>query len=599
MCAALSEAAKTQSPLSYLYTRIAASHLGDTAAIIISTLISYGRLTAKELSTKSSLTQKQVRTALVSLIQLGCISYWATPPRGPVHYSFNDAGIQVLLHAGDIITRIKNVYGEEEAEVVQHIIENGHIAVKDYVASFADADTQHTKMTLLVKLYNDGWLRRLQPVDFQPLEDCWNRLYQETLKNTPRTTTTSEVKRVAEAKEKTKTKFADLFAAGTDVKDVFYVENGIHKLRPHITVQINFARYEKYLRSRALVDLANLRLGLITLQIYAVCCALIEHKAPDLHDKYLQISNLVTDPEEARMYLQSIENRLLDSKVTVFHIRDVVRMLPANLDLRNSILTQNFLKPAKRINMNGTEQPLKKVKLEDGVVELNGDDDLDHDDDNSSPHSLSLVAQHMKLLTASNVSFLYEVSPGSYTIPFLQLSRAVKEHHYDALIKTTMGANALRVLKCIKEQKLVDEKAISNLVLLKEKTVKHEVYNLLTNNVIEVQEVPRSADRAASKTFFLFRHKGTASFRYLAHSLAYSMGEILSNLVQFRLEHKILLEKCDREDVKGHEEELLLELELKTLQELHSREISNTGRFNRLKWLYFVFGGDNARPAPV
>lgn len=583
----LTDAARTQSPFSYLYTRIANNHLGKTAAVVLSTLISYGRLTAREISSKNGLLLKQVRTALVSLIQLNCISYWVEGPA--VHYSFNDTGIKILLHAGDIITHIKTIYDEDQAEVVQHIIENGHITVKDYIGSYTDAEDQYRRMTSLVKLYNEGWLRRIQPHHFQPLEDLWNRLYQETLKHTPRNTTTSEIKRVAEAKERTKIKFNDLLGAGSDTKDVFVVEDGIHKLRSNITVQIDLSRFEKHLRSRALVDVANSRVGLITSQIYAVCCSLIEQKSPNLRHSYLEIAGLVTDPEEARVYARSIENALVDNKAIVFSIRDVARGLPESLDLRNSILTQNFLKPAKRVNLNGSEQPSKKVKLEDGVVDVEEDDDYDQHD-NSTAHSLSLIAEHMRLLCSSNVPFLFEVSPGSYTIPFMQLSPFVKQYHLDAMVKTTMGANALRVLKCIKEQKLLDEKAIANLVLLKEKTVKHEIYMLLTHNVIEMQEVPRSADRAAGKTFFLFRHKDTASARYFSHALAYNMGEILSNMEEVKKKHKILLEKCEREDVKGHEEELLLDSELKTLRDLQAREISNIGRFNRIKWLYVVFG---------
>ena len=213
-----------------------------------------------------------------------------------------------------------------------------------------------------------------------------------------------------------------------------------------------------------------------------------------------------------------------------------------------------------------------------------------HAENGDGPLSMTLVAEHLRLLTFNTVPFLFEVAPGSYTIPFLQLSKHVKQFHYEALIKTTMGTNALRILKCIKAMKLVDEKAISNLVLLKERTVKNELYHLINMNVIEIQEVPRSADRAASKTFYLFRHKDASLYRFLSHALAFNMGDILTNIELFKAEHKILLEKCEREDVKGHEEELLLESELKTLRDLQLREISNIGRFNRVKWLFTVFG---------
>lgn len=597
------ESAKSQSPFSYLYTKVAAAHLGDTAAILISALISYGRLSAKDLHLRSQIPLKQVKLALVCLIQLNCITFWSDAAAKTVFYSFNESGILTLLHAGDIILRVTTVYGNDAAELVQNIMENGNLTVREYIATVDGDKAKYSKMALLVQLYNDGWLRRLQPFDYLPVEDVWNKMYQETLKNTPRSATTSEVKRVAEAKEQTKVKFSDLYLSGNAPRDVIIVEDGVHKLRPEITVTLSLSRYEKYLRSRALLELANSRLGVISASIYGKCCLLIEAKSADLRHRFLEVSGLINDPEELRTFLSSLENALVDNKDTVFSIRDVARILPSNLDLRNSILTQNFLKP-KRPHDDSNGQPAKKVKLEDGAVFANGLADSNHNDDDdddfyshngsitsdNSAHSLSLVAEHLKLLTSNNVPFLVEVAPGSYTIPFIQIAPFIKQYHYEMLIKTTMGTNSLRVLKCIQLMKLVDEKAISNAVLLKDRTVKSEIYKLVNLNVIEIQELPRSADRAALKTFFLFRHKEALLYRYLSFALAYAMAGLLTNITQFKLEHKILLEKCEREDVKGNEEELLLESELKTLRDLQQREVSNLGRFNRTKWLYVVFG---------
>ncbi|KAF3990337.1 hypothetical protein FT663_02179 [Candidozyma haemuli var. vulneris] len=592
----LSESAKTQSPSSYLYTTVASSHLGETSAIVISSLISYGRSTARILATNTGLTLKQVRTVLVSLVQLNCVFFWTEGKE--VYYTFDDRGIQKLLYAGDIVTHIRTVYGDESAQIIQNVLENGSINVKEYLSSFSEEIKYETTAKLL-KLYNDGWLHRLQPYNYYPLEDVWNMLFQETLKATPRSATTSEIKRVAEAKAKTKIKLNDYLSRGTDPKDVFTVEAGMQKFGPSVTVTLNLQRYEKYLRTKALTDLANSRFGLLTSKVYEACCSLVEQNSPDLHHTYLQISGLINDPEEERAYLSSIENGLIDSKRTVFNLRDVPRALSENIDLRNSILTQNFLKPAKRVHINGSasESTTKKIKLEDGsaqVVSVDNDDEEedegDYEADNSSAKSLSLIAEHARLLTSSATPFLLEVSPGSYTIPYMSLHKHVKQHHLSTLVKTTLGPNALRVLRCIMSMKLVDEKAISNSVLLKEKTVKNELYKLTTMNLLEIQEVPRSADRAASKTFYLFRHKAVSAYRSISDALVYDMAEILTNVAQVKSDNKILLEKCDREDVKGHEEELLLESELKMLRSLQQRELSNVGRLNRVMWLYIVFG---------
>jgi DNA-directed RNA polymerase III subunit RPC3 len=76
MIAELPLSAEGQSPLSDLMTMVAKKHLGEVAAIVISALISHGRLGAKDLSKKSGVPIKLVKTTLVSLIQLNCVLYW-------------------------------------------------------------------------------------------------------------------------------------------------------------------------------------------------------------------------------------------------------------------------------------------------------------------------------------------------------------------------------------------------------------------------------------------------------------------------------------------------------------------------------------------
>jgi DNA-directed RNA polymerase III subunit RPC3 len=590
---------KTQSTQSYLLTSVAKTHLGEVAAIIVSTLISYGRSTVKELSQRTKLSVKVVKTALVSLTQLNCVLYWKDEESKKVVYSFNDEGLKVFLHSGEIINFIKTKYGEDSAEIVQNILHNGNIKIADYFDDIDDKEVKLEKQTLFFKLFADKWLVRLQPINFNSVDDIWNKVYHEVLRNTPRNSTTSEVKRVAEATANAKVKFTELMEAGQSPKDLYDTKDGIKRLQPELVIKFNFPRFQKHLRTVALVNLAKSRIGTLTGKIYEAALELVESGSPDLSHHFLRISGLINDPEEERLFINSIENKLVDEKKIVFNVKDLLRVLPDDIDLTNSILMHNFVKPSMKRPMNGGEPPTKKVKTEiddSAIAEFknaNGIQDMEELDKNSNDsdsHSLSLLQHHLKLLSSgSNVQFLIEVTPGTYTVPFTTLTKLLKNHYFETIVKSTLGQNAFRILRCLKAQKVGDEKSIANEVLLKEKTVRNEIYKLIKLNFAEIQEVPRSADRAASKTFYLFRHKERTSYDFLRNSLTFSMAEILTNIQDFKEEHKILLSKCEREDVKDHEEELLLDSELKTLKNLQSREIDNIGRFNRLKGIYDVF----------
>lgn len=576
--------ARAQLPQSYLLTSVLRMHLGNLAALVVLVLISSGRMTAKQLATATEITPKTIKTTLVSLIQLRCVQYWREEPSGKVFYSFLDEGVWVLLLAGEIINCIRTQYGEDEAEIIQNILEMGNVKVGDYLASFS-GEKRHQRATILTRLFAEKWLQRLQPVDFQPLLDIWAATYEETSRSIPRNNTTSEIKRVAEAKELTRRKITDLFAAANNPATVYTTVDGIRTLDPKITIAFSLPRYEKHARSETLFQLARHKVGTLTAQVYQAALKLVESNSPDIRSPFLSISGWCNDPDDAAAFKNGIENKLVDDKKITFGVRDVARVLPTKLDLSNSILTHNFLVPAKRTLHAENGTPTKKVKLEDGSMDIF----LTQEPAKNNNQSLSLILHHLKTLCSSLTQFLHETSPSTFTVPYGALAQELKKHYYDQLIKATLGPEALRVLRALKKLNLADEKALSSAVLLKEKALRNELYNMVKLNIVEIQEVPRSADRAASKTFFLFRHREQMAYDFLIQSITFSMAELLQNIDDFKQQHRILLAKCEREDVKGNEEALLLASELKTLKSLQHREIVSIGRFNRLKILRLVF----------
>ncbi|CUM64596.1 uncharacterized protein PRCAT00002204001 [Priceomyces carsonii] len=579
------DAAVSQSPLSYLLTNIARIHFGEVASQIISILISCGRLSAKEISFKLKTPLRDIKKGLVSLIQFNCITYWEEKN---IFYYLNESGLVVLSRCGIIVEQIKHEYGENEANIVLHVLQNGHIKAGDL--------QEKSQQIILSKLYEDGWLKRLQKFNYFPLGDLWHKIYEGVLKDMPRSSTVSEIKRVTEAKERAKVQLTELLEAGTKDTDIFTVENGYRQLKPTITIAFNLSRFEKHIRSRELVNLCRSRIGTLTSLIYENALKLIEKNSPDSRHPFKDLDGLINDPEQERVFLNSIENQLVDDGKTVFTIKQLTKHIPDGLDLTNSILTNTFSKPfPKKRPINTEEGPsAKKVKLEGEIPEI----DFGHHTANSvningngiESAKQRLVEEHLKLLTsASELKFLIEISPGRYTVPYKVLSEKLKKFNYETLIKRTLGADAFRILRCLKSMKLVDERTLANGTLLREKNVRSELYKLLVLDVVEIQEVPRSADRAASKAFYLYRHKEAPSYKFLRESLLFSMAEILTNIRNLKEDHKILLQKCEREDVKGNEEELLIESELKTLKQLRQREVNDIGKFNRIDILYSLF----------
>ena len=81
------------------------------------------------------------------------------------------------------------------------------------------------------------------------------------MKDTPRSSVTSEIKRVAEAQAKAKIKLNTLLESGTTGGgDIFTEVNGMKKLKPDLVVTFNLSRFQKHLRTNAFVNMVRSKL---------------------------------------------------------------------------------------------------------------------------------------------------------------------------------------------------------------------------------------------------------------------------------------------------------------------------------------------------
>ena len=82
----------------------------------------------------------------------------------------------------------------------------------------------------------------------------------------------------------------------------------------------------------------------------------------------LDIPGLINDPKDVKEYILSIENKLVNEKKT-FSARDIQRLLPKDIDFKNSVIIPTFAKP-KRPLENGSSPTLKKSNLKMVLLRL-------------------------------------------------------------------------------------------------------------------------------------------------------------------------------------------------------------------------------------
>ncbi|SCV04851.1 LAMI_0H19944g1_1 [Lachancea mirantina] len=595
--------ARALNPDTFLYTELSKAHLGERATEILRLLIAKGRLSARELCELSELDLKGVKIALVSLIQLRCVRFLeetALSGRKTTYYYFHEVGLFLMLYAGEIVEAIGSKFQSDlAARIVQNVLALGSLTVKNYLESGQSEAGTSEISSEFVRLCETGFLVPVRPHDNTTEIDLWTKLYKKEYNNIPKTSTLSDLKKRTEARHKAKEQFTKLYQS-PDLSKIITINNrtSLREVIDTVPLSFNLSRYLKTKRSTHLFHFASSRVGKIPATIYEYALHITERSSPEvLHP--LAKTGLFQDLDELNAFKE--EQILLEEKTpgVTFNAIDLSKHLPQSLDLRGTLLTQKLLKRSKS-SPNETRHN-KKIKTEDGFVvpqlpmgatENAGqvDDHItDEDEDASDARGIDLINAHLKLLASSKIPFLQEAQPGLYYVPYSALIPRLKSFTYDTILSSTLGPSFSRVLRCVKEHKLTTEKMINSMVLMKEKDIRSVIATLIKYNAVEIQEVPRTVDRAASRSVFLFRHNEKHAFDMMKHNLTWNMANLIRKTEELKTDNATLLTKANREDVKGKERELLLPSEINQLKMVNEGELNGLTRRIRIVSIWEIF----------
>ncbi|GAA5858235.1 hypothetical protein JCM8547_005703 [Rhodosporidiobolus lusitaniae] len=166
--------------------------------------------------------------------------------------------------------------------------------------------------------------------------------------------------------------------------------------------------------------------------------------------------------------------------------------------------------------------------------------------------------------------FLLQQGEGSHakwSVNWSTLGRAMKRALVEAVIEEKLGKHAIRCWRILEAKGKLDEKHLARLAFLSVKDAREVLGRLSNAGFIEPQEIPRSADRAPSRTLYLW----FVDFNKVVTALVGHHYKALANLQAQRAhqadKRKALVEKRERTDVRENEA-LLTKRDLEMIQEL-------------------------------
>jgi DNA-directed RNA polymerase III subunit RPC3 len=334
-----------------------------------------------------------------------------------------------------------------------------------------------------------------------------------------------------------------------------------------LVVRVNYEKLDVALRNARLVDLAQQDAPPVTAEVYACLLRRVEYVTPRCRDS----EEIPREKEEGEQFSTPIS------------VQTLLEDINPSLDLTGAL---GPMDPSQSVNRRG------KRPLENGV---NGDHDDADDDDEASSGAMRayLVNQHLGLLSqppfdlASSVTL--SVGPSKWRVGFRGLARKLRHLELERMIESRFGDVALRVVRVLQAKGKLDEKRLQEISLLPFKDLRQTLASMQRGGFVDLQEVPKDAQRQPSKTIFLWYHDADRVCSSILEDTYKAMSRTLQRIKHERELERDFLEKTERSDVKGHEEEYLTEGELERLQRWKNKEALFLAAVARLDDMVAVF----------
>ncbi|PYH79635.1 DNA-directed RNA polymerase III subunit rpc3 [Aspergillus uvarum CBS 121591] len=598
-------------------------NFGELFARIFSILQRYDRLSFPRLRFYSRLSDRQLRHGLAAMIQQHLIYHYTSYDEGVTYYEPNPQAAYYLVRSGKILAFIQDRLGKYAATVMSTIMYLGHAQIShletlpELRSGPSEADGINDDLEgegaeepvnghnvdgpieqpallhpTLKALASHGYLIRVRDAQFQSHAD--NALDAERAIKSRPDVKQMKGKRLEEtvldgtlamlrekldgdltrglmhnglprgAKRRPGSGSADKSdRMDYDMEDEAEEENewsdddmggDATPMESGIVVRVNYEKLDVALRNRRFLDLAEVHASPATAQVYECLLRRIEYQTKQCRDSV----EIPREGEEGEQYSVAIA------------LSAVTEEVDPQLDLAGSIGPMEIQQPVSKRG--------KRSLDEDGV---NGTGHQDSD----APSRTYEIDQHLSLLSQPPYNLTSKrVVSGliTWTVEFRHLARKLRHLELERVIEARYGDVALRVIRVLHAKGKLDEKRLQEISLLPFKDLRQVLASMQSGGFVDLQEVPRDAQRQPSRTIYLWFYDPDRIRNSILEDTYKAMSRCMQRLRFERSRLKEFLEKTERSDVKGNEELYLSPAELTLLGQWRSKEALLLGEITRL-----------------
>lgn len=581
---------------------------GEFYAHIFSNLLSHGRLVAPQLARTCRLSLRQLQHGLAVLIQAGLI-YHNTNSEGSTSYEANPRNAYHLVRAGRVLETVHKRYGKASSAIVTQLLLLGHASVGqlkkqcrpyDELLRTHGRDTEHDAASnswgfdnsagdradveldnALRNLCMHGMICRLRQGHFRTLADN-RQMAEETVYNHPIASTAKGAKA------------RDEIAARIDEALEKQVDPHISLLKPGFCTRTSQKRKSTDLND----DTPNVKRMKLTDRATTQTC---DPANTSLLDDEVSAFNesLIVTLNYARTAILVRNSRLL-ALVSDIYGRIVSRTYEAILkqlepDMPDPI---EYTMPGRTNRPHQVSSEVNEDRLAQDLAHREINDERSGSEwastnghMNGIRHRItSEVRSHLEILCQQPYAFLSHSPehPDRYVVEYSDLSEQLRNAEVSRIISSRFDQYASRIIRVLLEKGKVDEKYLQEIVLMSAKELRQTLALLQQAGFVELQEVPREAQRQPSRTIYLWFYDPDRVRKMLIEDTYKCMARCLQRMKVERERIKPTIAKSERSDVRGHEEQLLGTGELEVLRAWRLKEEWLLGEVGRLDELIFV-----------
>ncbi|XP_059196039.1 DNA-directed RNA polymerase III subunit RPC3 [Centropristis striata] len=182
-----------------------------------------------------------------------------------------------------------------------------------------------------------------------------------------------------------------------------------------------------------------------------------------------------------------------------------------------------------------------------------------------------ILDQYLTLLVDDPMEFVGksgESGGGMYVVNLHRALANLARATLESVVQERFGSRSARIFRLLLRKRHLEQKQVEDFAMIPAKEAKDMLYTLLSENLVQLQEIPKTPDYAPSRTFYLY----TVNQLPTARMLLQNCYKTIANLIERRLfeskESKRLLEKSQRIEAilaslqaSGAEPEQLTEVE--------------------------------------